>query len=55
MTRQDRLAVLGRLEEARVFAVRRAAPVVAGDLRVSRSTVYGPLAELRSPNAKDRP
>ncbi|CAM5563135.1 helix-turn-helix transcriptional regulator [Streptomyces avidinii] len=55
MTRQDRLAVLGRLEEARVFAVRRAAPVVAGALRVSRSTVYGLLAELRSPNAKDRP
>ncbi|WP_405958996.1 PAS domain-containing protein [Streptomyces sp. NBC_00868] len=53
MTRQDRLAVLGRLDEARVFAVRRAAPVVAGALRVSRSTVYGLLAELRSPNVKD--
>ncbi|MFJ1707492.1 transcriptional regulator [Kitasatospora sp. NPDC088346] len=47
MTRQDRLAVLGRLDEARVFAVRRAAPVVAGALRVSRSTVYGLLSELR--------
>ncbi|WP_314247451.1 helix-turn-helix transcriptional regulator [Streptomyces kutzneri] len=53
MTRQDRLAVLGRLDEARVFAVRRAAPVVAGALRVSRSTVYGLLAELRAPSAKD--
>ncbi|WP_030774356.1 MULTISPECIES: helix-turn-helix transcriptional regulator [unclassified Streptomyces] len=53
MTRQDRLAVLGRLDEARVFAVRRAAPVVAGALRVSRSTVYGLLAELRTPSAKD--
>ncbi|MCX4721862.1 PAS domain-containing protein [Streptomyces virginiae] len=53
MTRQDRLAVLGRLDEARVFAVRRAAPVVAGALRVSRSTVYGLLAELRTPTAKD--
>ncbi|MFF4427308.1 transcriptional regulator [Streptomyces sp. NPDC001549] len=53
MTRQDRLVVLGRLDEARVFAVRRAAPVVAGALRVSRSTVYGLLADLRAPNAKD--
>ncbi|MFD4742600.1 transcriptional regulator [Streptomyces virginiae] len=53
MTRQDRLAVLGRLDEARVFAVRRAAPVVAGALRVSRSTVYGLLAELRTPSTKD--
>ncbi|MER5852692.1 helix-turn-helix domain-containing protein [Streptomyces sp. NPDC002012] len=54
MTRQDRLVVLGRLDEARVFAVRRATPAVAGALRVSRSTVYGLLAELRAPRAKDR-
>lgn len=53
LTRHDRLAILGRLEEARVFAVRRAAPVVAGALRVSRSTVYGLLAELRAPSVKD--
>ncbi|MEV6400156.1 PAS domain-containing protein [Streptomyces sp. NPDC051907] len=53
LTRQDRIAILGRLDEARVFAVRRAAPVVAGALRVSRSTVYGLLAELRASSAKD--
>jgi predicted transcriptional regulator YheO len=53
LTRQDRLAIIGRLEEAGVFAVRRAAPVVAGALRVSRSTVYGLLAELRAPRVKD--
>lgn len=53
MTRQDRLVVLGRLDEARVFAVRRAAPVVAEALRVSRSTVYGLLAELRAQSAED--
>lgn len=53
MTRQDRLAILGRMDEVRVFAVRRAVPVVAGALRVSRSTVYGLLAELRAPSAKD--
>ncbi|MFI6583067.1 transcriptional regulator [Embleya sp. NPDC050493] len=53
MTRQDRLVVLGRLDEARVFAVRRATPVVAETLRVSRSTVYGLLAELRAQSTKD--
>ncbi|MFF8772118.1 transcriptional regulator [Kitasatospora sp. NPDC015120] len=52
LTRADRLAVLARLDEAKVFSVRRAAPVVAGALRVSRSTLYGLLAELRAP--KDR-
>ncbi|MFJ6900673.1 transcriptional regulator [Streptomyces hokutonensis] len=53
MTRQDRLAILGRLDDAGVFAVRRAAPAVAGALQVSRSTVYGLLAGLRTPRAKD--
>ncbi len=53
MTRADRLAVLARLDEERVFAVRRATPVVARALRISRSTLYGLLAELRAPNAKD--
>jgi predicted transcriptional regulator YheO len=47
MTRQDRLAVVRELDEARVFAVRRAVPVVAEALRVSRSTVYGLLTQLR--------
>ncbi|MFI8386713.1 hypothetical protein [Streptomyces sp. NPDC085540] len=37
MTRQDRPAVFGRLEEARVFTVRCAAPVVAGALQASRT------------------
>ncbi|MFC9330432.1 transcriptional regulator [Kitasatospora sp. NPDC057015] len=45
--REDRLAVIGRLDEAGVFAVRRAAPVVAGALKASRSTVYALLAEHR--------
>ncbi|MFD4587477.1 transcriptional regulator [Streptomyces sp. NPDC058423] len=53
LTRQDRLAVLGRLDEAKVFGVRRAVPVVAGALRVSRSTVYDLLAEHRTPGTKD--
>ncbi|MEV4165854.1 helix-turn-helix transcriptional regulator [Nonomuraea dietziae] len=46
--REDRLAVLSELDQAGVFAVRRAAPVVAGALKVSRSTLYALLAELRA-------
>jgi D-arginine utilization repressor len=45
--REDRLAVLAELDQAGVFAVRRAAPFVAGALRVSRSTVYALLAETK--------
>ncbi|WP_457031906.1 helix-turn-helix transcriptional regulator [Kitasatospora sp. P5_F3] len=48
LTRQDRLAVLAELEQAGVFAVRRAAPAVAEALQVSRSTVYALLTELRA-------
>ncbi|WP_433272208.1 helix-turn-helix transcriptional regulator [Pseudonocardia xinjiangensis] len=46
--REDRLAVLAELDQAGVFAVRRAVPVVASALRTSRSTVYSLLAELRA-------
>ena len=46
--REDRLAVLAELDQAGVFAVRRAVPVVASALRASRSTVYSLLAELRT-------
>ncbi|MFJ1706954.1 transcriptional regulator [Kitasatospora sp. NPDC088346] len=53
LSRSDRAAVLARLDEAEVFAVRRAAPVVARALGVSRSTLYGQLAELRAAGAKD--
>ncbi|MFF8430613.1 transcriptional regulator [Streptomyces sp. NPDC016566] len=53
LTRADRLAVLAQLEEAKIFAVRRATPVVARAMQVSRSTLYGLLAELRAPNAED--
>ncbi|MFI7611547.1 transcriptional regulator [Nonomuraea terrae] len=47
LTRDDRLAVLAELDEAGVFAVRRAVPVVAAALRISRSTLYALLSDLR--------
>ncbi|MEU2588516.1 helix-turn-helix domain-containing protein [Streptomyces avermitilis] len=53
LTRADRLEVLARLEKAGVFAVRRATPAVAGALRISRSTLYGLLAELRAAGGTD--
>jgi D-arginine utilization repressor len=43
----DRLAVLTELDQAGVFAVRRAVPVVARALQASRSTVYALLSELK--------
>ncbi len=54
LTRADRLAVLARLDEAGIFDVRRATPVVARALRVSRSSLYGLLAELRAPDREDQ-
>lgn len=49
MSRADRLAVVGLLDGAGVFAVRRAVPFVAGALHTSRSTVYALLSEHRAP------
>jgi predicted transcriptional regulator YheO len=46
--REDRLAILAELDQAGVFAVRRAVPVVASALKASRSTVYALLAELKA-------
>ena len=43
----DRLAILRELEAGGVLAVRRSVPVVATALKVSRSSVYALLAEIR--------
>jgi predicted transcriptional regulator YheO len=45
--REDRLSILAELDQAGVFAVRRAVPFVAGALKVSRSSLYALLAELK--------
>ncbi|MFE3328942.1 transcriptional regulator [Streptomyces sp. NPDC059176] len=49
--RRDRLTVIGRLDEAGVFSVRRAAPAVAAALKASRSTIYALLSEHRAQGA----
>jgi len=46
-TRDDRLQLLQDLDESGVMAVRRIMPVVATALRVSRSSVYSLLADMR--------
>ncbi|MET7298590.1 helix-turn-helix domain-containing protein [Embleya sp. NPDC005575] len=48
LSRSDRREVVGRLDDAGVFAVRRAVPLVAGALKASRSTLYTLLAEHRA-------
>ncbi|GAA3719659.1 helix-turn-helix transcriptional regulator [Streptomyces tremellae] len=53
MTRADRLALVAALDRDKVFAVRRAVPFVTSALGVSRSTVYGLLAEARATAAPD--
>ncbi|WFR71047.1 aminotransferase class I/II-fold pyridoxal phosphate-dependent enzyme [Prescottella defluvii] len=52
LTRADRLALLGRLDEANVFAVRRATPVVAAALRVSRLHPLRPAGRTQSTKRK---
>ncbi|MFJ3794042.1 transcriptional regulator [Kitasatospora sp. NPDC090091] len=53
LTREDRIAVLRRLDQAGVLAVRRAVPAVATALKVSRSTVYTLLADLKAEPGSD--
>ncbi|MGP4020605.1 helix-turn-helix transcriptional regulator [Saccharopolyspora sp. 5N708] len=53
LSRQDRLALLARLEGAGVFSQRRSVPVVARALRMSRSTAYQLLAEIRKESDAD--
>ncbi|MEV0643871.1 PAS domain-containing protein [Phytomonospora sp. NPDC050363] len=48
LTREDRLTVVARLDDAGVFALRRSAPEVARALQTSRSTLYALLAEHRA-------
>lgn len=47
LSRAERLDLLAELDDAGIFAVRRAVPVVASALDASRSTVYSLLAELK--------
>jgi predicted transcriptional regulator YheO len=54
LSRDQRLSALSELDQAGIFSVRRAVPVVANALRVSRSTVYALLAELKEKRGTTR-
>ena len=47
LTKDDRLEILRELDADGVLAVRRSVPVIATALKVSRSSVYALLAELK--------
>lgn len=48
LSKQERLEVISHLNSKGIFSVRRAAPRVAGRLRISRAALYNDLKELRS-------
>jgi predicted transcriptional regulator YheO len=53
LVRADRRTLLARLDAAGVFSRQRSIPVVARVLRVSRSTIYQLLAEVRKESIAD--
>ncbi|NLS10372.1 PAS domain-containing protein [Nesterenkonia sp. MY13] len=48
LTKQERLEVISHLNSKGIFSVRRAAPRVAGRLKISRAALYNDLKELSS-------
>jgi predicted transcriptional regulator YheO len=47
MTREDKIDLIARLDAKGVFQVKRAVPIIADHLGLSRATVYNYLAEAR--------
>jgi predicted transcriptional regulator YheO len=50
LSRRDRIELVRRLDETGVFSLRHAADTTAGQLGVSRGSIYGYLREARSNN-----
>lgn len=48
MTREEKIDLVGRLEEKGVFQVKKAVPIVADQLGLSRATVYNYLREAKN-------
>ncbi len=47
MSKDDKIDLVARLDEKGAFQVKRAVPLIAGELGLSRSTIYNYLAEAR--------
>ncbi len=48
LTRQEKVDLIARLDEKGVFQVKKAVPILADELRVSRSTLYNYLSEIKN-------
>ena len=48
LNRQEKVDLIARLDEKGVFQVKKAVPILADELRVSRSTLYNYLSEIRN-------
>lgn len=53
MSKDDKIELIKRLDEKGAFQVKRAAPLIAEELGLSRSTIYNYLAEAREKNGVD--
>jgi predicted transcriptional regulator YheO len=47
LEKEDKLALISRLQDAGIFGLRRASELVASELGISRASVYGYLKDLR--------
>ncbi len=48
MSREDKIDLIARLDEKGVFQVKKAVPILADQLSLSRATVYNYLSEARN-------
>ena len=47
MSKDDKIGLIARLDQKGAFQVKRAVPLIAEELGLSRSTIYNYLAEAR--------
>ena len=48
MSREEKVSLVGRLADKGIFQVKKAVPVVADQLGLSRATVYNYLRDARN-------
>ena len=53
MSKDEKIDLIARLDEKGAFQVKRAVPLIAEELRLSRSTIYNYLAEAREKTDAD--
>jgi predicted transcriptional regulator YheO len=53
MTREDKVELIGRLDAKGAFQVKKAVPLLADQLGLSRATLYNYLSEARGQNGRE--